>query len=106
MKKAAAVLAGVALTLAPLGGAAVAEGQSPVRHVQEGSAHTHHVHTGSGDCVDIASVFFIAADHGLHQGANSSSFGNVNDPDTARGPFHGTCSGLRYPGGPVAPSHH
>lgn len=109
MRRAVVIIAGATLALMPMGGVARADGQSPVRHEPgtEGQ-HSHHVHTGNGDCVDIASVLFIPAGHGLHRGANSSSFGNPNDPDTSRGPFHGTCSGLVYPGGPPVPfgPHH
>lgn len=94
MKRAAIVIAVATLAFQPWGGVAMADSQSPVRH-EPGTAgeHTHHVHTGNGGCVDIDSVFFIPTDHGLHQGANASSFGNPNDPDSTRGPFHGTCDG-------------
>lgn len=84
------VLAGISLAFMPWGGAAAAD-ESPVRHAPGGGAHSHHVHTGNGGCVDIDSVFFLPLDHGLHQGANASSFGNPNDQDTTRGPFHGPC---------------
>ena len=82
MRKAAAVLAGLTLALGPWGGVAVADGP-PVSHELVPGAHTHHVHTGNGGCVDIDSVYFLPLDHGLHQGANSST--------SARGPWHGPC---------------
>ncbi len=45
--------------------------------------HVHHVTTGSGECVPIDAVAFLAEARGLHQGATASG------PD--RGPRHGLC---------------
>lgn len=105
------VLFGAILVLAVMIGPALANGNSPVRHEPGDFAHTHHVHTGSGDCVDIDAVLFLPAGNGLHHGSNASSFGNHNDPDPTRGPFHGTCDGRLFPGGPLLsdlglPPHH
>lgn len=60
-----------------------------------GSGHTHHVHTGNGECVDIDRVLFSADHRGLHMGAEASGM--------LQGPWHGTCSGLIFPGGPPLP---
>jgi hypothetical protein len=57
--------------------------------------HTHHVHTGDGGCVDIDSVMFNPDHRGLHQGSNASGLD--------RGPWHGTCAGEVFPGGPPLP---
>lgn len=48
-------------------------------------------------------MLFVIAGNGLHQGSNASSFGNPNDPDITRGPFHGTCDGRFFPDGPFLP---
>ncbi len=56
--------------------------------------HTHHVHTGNGGCVDLDAVRFNPEHRGLHRGANASG---------SNGPWHGTCSGHVYPGGPLLP---
>lgn len=58
-------------------------------------AHTHHVHTGNGGCVDIDRVRFNPEHRGLHHGSNSSG--------PHHGPWHGTCAGEVYPGGPPLP---
>lgn len=81
--------------------AAPALADPPVAHEPGGTAHTHHVHTGNGECVDIDSVLFMVDHRGLHQGANASR-------GPLQGPFHGTCDGLLYPGGPPVPfgPHH
>lgn len=105
------VLFGAILMSALINTPALANGNAPVRHGPSGLAHSHHVHTGSGDCVDIDAVLFIPAENGLHQGSNASSFGNPNNPDPTRGPFHGTCDERLYPGGPLLsdlglPPHH
>jgi hypothetical protein len=94
----------IALAIAPLASlmlAGPAHADPPVAHEPTGSAHTHHVHTGQGGCVDIASVLFMADSRGLHQGSNASQ-------GPLQGPFHGTCDGLLYPGGPPVPfgPHH
>lgn len=111
MRRSVVLFGALLLTLALVAGPAVANGNSPVRHEPGGFAHSHHVHTGNGDCVDIASVLFVPAENGLHQGSNASSFGNHNDPDPTRGPFHGTCDDRLYPNGPLLsdlgiPPHH
>ena len=68
------------------------------------SAHSHHVHLGNGGCVDIDSVWFNAESHrGLHRGSEASGH--------HQGPYHGTCDGRIFPGGPFAadlgfPPHH
>ena len=90
MRRIAIVSAALALLMS-LGGAASAQGSSPVRHEPGDPAHSHHVHTGNGGCVDIDSVLFMPTGNGLHQGSNASSLGNPNAMDTTRGPFHGTC---------------
>lgn len=99
MKRFAIALATIPLASAML--AAPAQAAPPVAHEPGGTAHTHHVHTGNGGCVDIDAVLFLAVHRGLHQGSDAS-----NGP--VQGPFHGTCDGLVFPGGPPVPfpPHH
>ena len=92
---AAGLLAAVGLAASGTASAAPAE-QSPVGGPR---AHTHHVHTGNGGCVDLDAVHFEAGPHGLHHGVRQS----------AADMWHGTCSGLIFPGGPALPTfvpHH
>lgn len=95
-----------ARTLALVGGAVVltamapgaAQGAADESPVGGEFAHTHHVHTGNGGCIDIDSVRFEPAGRGLHRGV-----------EEAEPLWHGTCSGLVFPGGPPLPSfvpHH
>lgn len=82
MRSLVVALAGLGLAIAPMGAATANE--SPVRFTAGvDGAHPHHVHLPNGGCVDINSVFFVPATHGLHQGANSSG--------VETGPWHGPC---------------
>lgn len=80
-------LGSIALTLSMASTATGAAEESPVGGQ---FAHSHHIHTGSG-CVDIAAVLFEPTHRGLHRGAEEGAL------------WHGTCSGLTFPGGPPLP---
>lgn len=51
--------------------------------IVDDGGHVHHVITGSGACVAIDAVAFLAEPRGLHRGANESG--------TDQGPWHGPC---------------
>lgn len=95
------LVVGLLLALGMMAGTASAAPPVSDEPLGDGFAHTHHVHTGNGGCVDIDRVYFNVGSRGLHQGANASR-------GPLQGPFHGTCDGLIYPGGPPVPfgPHH
>lgn len=101
MRRVVIALAAIGISAAAIAGPAQADPPVSDQPLGPGFAHTHHVHTGQGGCVDIDSVYFMVDHRGLHQGANASR-------GPLQGPFHGTCDGLVYPGGPPVPfgPHH
>lgn len=104
-KKRLMVLTGTLATAGVVAGTGLLAGSAAAAppHGEGFLPHSHHVHTGSAGCVEIDSVLFHADHRGLHRGASSSG------PD--RGPWHGTCDGRLFPGGPTLvslgfPDHH
>ena len=89
-RTACAIASGLGGLALPLLGAPAAQGAADRSPVGGMFAHSHHIHTGSG-CVDIARVLFEPDHRGLHRGAEEGQL------------WHGTCSGLVYPGGPPLP---